>query len=36
MPDKWQILEVQEGEDESEELPDASLASEAQLAVQRG
>ena len=35
VPDKWQTLEVQEGEDKSEELPHASLASEAQLAAQR-
>lgn len=34
VPYKWQALEVQEGDDESEELPDTSLASEAQLAAQ--
>ena len=34
MPDKWQTLEVQEAEDESEEFPDASLAGEAELAAQ--
>ena len=35
VPDKWQTLEIQEGKDESEELPDASLISEAHLAAQR-
>lgn len=34
VPGKWQIFEVQKGEEESEELPDASLASEAELAAQ--
>lgn len=34
VPDKWQALEVQKGEDESKELPDASFASEAELAAQ--
>lgn len=34
MPDEWQALEVQKGKYESEEFPDASLASEAQLGAQ--
>lgn len=33
MPSKWQALKVQKGEDESEEFPDTSLASEAELAA---
>ena len=33
MPDKRYALEVQKGKDESEEFPDTSLASEAELAA---
>ena len=33
VPYKWQALEVQEGDDESEEFPDTSSASETQLAA---
>ena len=33
MPDEWQAFEVQKGEDESEEFPYTSLASEAELAA---
>ena len=36
MPDERQALEVQKGEDESEEFPDAGLAYEAELAAQSG
>lgn len=36
MPDERQAFEVQEGEDESEKFPDASLACEAKLAAQSG
>ena len=36
MPNKWQAFEVQKGEDESEEFPDAGLAREAELAAQNG
>ena len=36
MPSKWQAFEVQEGEGESEELPDASLACEAEVGAQSG
>lgn len=34
VPDKWQALEVQQRKDDSEELPGASLACEAELATQ--
>ena len=34
VPDKWQVLKVQKGKDESEELPDSSLTSKAELAAQ--
>ena len=36
VPNKRQALEVQKGEDESKEFPDASLANEAELAAQSG
>ena len=36
MPDERQAFQVQKGEDESEEFPDAGLACEAELATQSG
>lgn len=34
MPDEWQALEVQKSKDESQEFPNTSLASEAELEAQ--